>query len=210
MNIIHHYPTKEPENMLASHTRLTGSWGIAILLVHSLASVSVFAADGLQEMPAVEKTTSGWKFDQNFTVAVRFTSTSDGALFSFCRPSKWEPGAKMLGVRDGRLFYDVGWEGCVSGPREDLADGEPHAAVIRFEDGIVSLYVDGALDASDGLGAPPDLPEHRLNLGIGSEGFVGNLEQGTVLEFRYWSRALGEDEIGSLSGKKPEPPPTNF
>ena len=37
----------------------------------------------------------------DFTAMVKFTTKGDGSLFAKCSTEKWEPDAKMLGVRGG-------------------------------------------------------------------------------------------------------------
>ena len=33
---------------------------------------------------------------------------------------------RLCGLRGGRLFYDIGWLGVVTGKRKNLADGQAH------------------------------------------------------------------------------------
>jgi mono/diheme cytochrome c family protein len=139
------------------------------------------------------------RFDRDFTVMVSFRTAGKGALFSFCRREKWEPDAKMLGLRDGRLFFDVGWLGAVTGRSRNLEDGKPHTAVLRMNDGRVQLFVDGRPDAAGDRFRRPDAEGHRLHVGQGSAGFEGDLEKGGVSLLRYWERSLSDDEAKALS-----------
>src|SRR5581483_8008919 len=70
-------------------------------------SIADQATIGAPEMPDADKV----HLNGDFTAMVRFTTRSDGALFSKCRTEKWAPNARMLGVRGGKLFYDIGWVG---------------------------------------------------------------------------------------------------
>ena len=77
---------------------------------------------GPEEVPGL--TTGGAKsfpeanldFGADFTAEVKFTTAGEGTLFSKCPPAgAWAPDAKALLVRDGRLVYDIGWLGALSG-----------------------------------------------------------------------------------------------
>ncbi len=138
------------------------------------------------------------RLDGDFTVMVKFASRGSGALFSKCRTEKWEPGAKMLGIRDGRLFYDIGWLGVVTSRTDELADGQPHAAVVRSSQGRVTLFVDGRVEGRRERHSMPDARGHAFHVGRGSKGFDGDLKDGTVENLRYWDRALNDDEARQI------------
>ena len=142
------------------------------------------------------------RLDQDFTAMVRFTAKGDGALFARCRTEKWEPNAKMLGLRGGKLFYDIGWLGVVTGKTKDLADGKPHTAVVRSQGGRVMLFIDGKIDGSRDNHTKPDMAEHTFHIAQGAQGFVGDLKDGEVENLRYWERALSDDEAKQLSAGK--------
>jgi hypothetical protein len=150
--------------------------------------------------PALGSMDSGTlRLDRDFTAMVRFTTRGDGALFSRCRTEKWEPDAKMLGVRGGKLFYDIGWLGVVAGRTKGLADGKPHLAVVRSEAGRVTLFVDGRIDGAKERHTRPDGKGHAFHVATGSKGFVGDLKDGEVENLRFWERALGDYEAVQLS-----------
>ncbi len=142
------------------------------------------------------------RLDRDFTAMVRFTTKGDGALIARCRPKKWEPDAKMLGVKDGKLFYDIGWLGVVTGKKKNLADGKLHTAVVRSEHGRVTLFVDGKVDGTHDQPSRPDANGHVFSIGRGSKGFMGDLKDGEVENLRYWERALSDDEARQLSAGK--------
>ena len=138
----------------------------------------------------------------DFTAMVRFMAKGDGALFARCRTEKWEPDAKMLGLRGGRLFYDIGWLGVVSGKAKNLTDGQPHTAVVRSQNGRVTLFVDGKADGARDKHSRPDAKGHAFHIGQGAKGFVGDLQDGEVENLRYWERALSDAEAQQLSAGK--------
>jgi len=141
----------------------------------------------------------GLRFDRNFTAMVQFRSEGEGALFSFCRPEKWEPNAKMVGLRDGRLFFDIGWLGEISSRRAGLNDGKLHTAVLRLSNGRAQFFIDGRPDsAKDGM-LKPDADGHTFQTSRGSGGFLGDLTKGAVSGIRYWERALNDSEAKQLS-----------
>jgi len=142
------------------------------------------------------------RLDGDFTLMVRFATKGDGALFSKCRTEKWEPNAKMLGVRGGKLFYDIGWLGVVTGKKKSLNDGQPHIAVVRSEKGRATLFIDGKPDGAKDNQTRPDAKEHTFHIALGSQGFVGDLKEGFVENLRYWERALNDDEAKQLSSGK--------
>ena len=110
------------------------------------------------------------RLDRDFTAMVRFTAKGDGALFSRCRTEEWEPDAKMLGVRGGNLFYDIGWLGVLTGGTSNLSDGKPHFAVVRSEKGNVSLFVDGKGDGVRKGHTRPDAKGHTFSCRSGISG----------------------------------------
>ena len=141
----------------------------------------------------------GLRFDRDFTAMVQFRSEGEGALFSFCRPEKWEPDAKMVGLRDGRLFFDIGWLGEITSRRAGLNDGKVHTAVLRLSNGRAQFFIDGRPDsAKDGM-LKPDAADHTFQTGRGSGGFLGDLTKGAVSGIRYWERALNDSEAKQLS-----------
>lgn len=142
------------------------------------------------------------KLDRDFTVMVSFATRGDGALFSKCRTLKWQPDAKMLGVRGGKLFYDIGWLGVITGKKKELTDGAPHIAVVRCEKGRVTLFIDGKTDGAKDKHTRPDPKEHTFHVALGSKGFVGDLKDGSVDNLRYWERALSDEEAAQLSSGK--------
>lgn len=144
----------------------------------------------------------GLRLDGDFTAVVAFAARGDGALVAKCDPAKWEPGAKMLGLRGGRLFYDIGWLGVATGKTAGLADGNPHTAVIRSEAGRVTLFVDGKLEAARAQHTKPDREGHRFLVARGAQGFVGDLLDGEVAGLRFWKRALRPAEAEALSSGK--------
>jgi len=121
------------------------------------------------------------KFDgsQDLQILAKIKTTSpNGTLFAHAFPAKWgakwESGgsqgqAKMLFLRNGKLCFDIGWVGVVTGTT-NLADGKPHKIGLRYTkaENKFSLVVDGNVEAS-GLHAVDDRvgAEFMIGLSVG-------------------------------------------
>ncbi len=140
--------------------------------------------------------------DHEFTVMVRFTSKGDGALFSKCNPSRWGADAKMLGLRDGKVFYEIGKGGILTGKTNGLNDGKSHVAVLRSGNDRVALFIDGKEDGTNDKLTRPDAKGAAFRIALGAIGNVGDLKEGDVENLRFWERALSDDEAAQLSSGK--------
>ena len=138
------------------------------------------------------------RFDADFTAFARFRTTAGGTILSFCAPEgKWSRGAKALFLRDGRLVYDIGWLGEMSGGA-GLADGGEHLAVLRVAGGEAELWIDGRLAARKSGFSAPDSAGHVLKVGRATRDFGGDFKGGGIDTLRLWNRALPADEIALL------------
>ena len=77
---------------------------------------------GPEEVPELVQTGakdfSNAKLDlgADFTAMAVFEANGEGTLFSKCAATgKWSPDAKALFIRGGRLVYDIGWLGAITG-----------------------------------------------------------------------------------------------
>lgn len=105
-------------------------------------------------------------WSQDFTLTARIRTRHDGTII--CRTQdqpEWMPNGETLFVRNGRLVFDVGWVGAVSGETQ-ITDGQWHEVGVtrRGSDGQITLWVDGKIDALGRLfpKAPLDKPIHRI------------------------------------------------
>ena len=141
---------------------------------------------------------SGIRLDQDFSAVARFEARGDGTLFSKCAPQgKWSPDAKALFLRGGRLVYDIGWLGEMSGGGK-VDDGKPHTVVLLSRGGTAQLWLDGRKVAEKKRFARPDPAGHVLKVGRASPDFAGDFKQGSIAEVRIWARALPDDEVAGL------------
>lgn len=173
------------------------AWVDGVALLEGVEVPSSRADGGFQATAKQARETL--RFDGDFTVLVRFAAQGDGALFSKCRTEQWQPNAKLLGLRNGRLFYDIGWLGVLTG-RDRVADGKSHVAVLRVKGGTAQFFLDGKAGATRQKHTAPDDDGHTFQLERGSKGFVGDLHDGSVGAFSYWPLALTDEEAARLSG----------
>ncbi len=86
-------------------------------------------------------------FGADFTALASFESAGDGTLISMCAlAGKWSPEAKALFLRGGRLVYDIGFLGAMSGG-PNVNDGKIHTVALRVRAGAARLWLDGELIA---------------------------------------------------------------
>jgi hypothetical protein len=134
----------------------------------------------------------------DFTAMAMFETSGSGTLFSKCDSvGKWSPDAKALFLRAGRLVYDIGWVGALTGgPRVD--DGKPHVAVLRVAGGAAQVWLDGRVIAERSGFSRPDQRTHVFKVGCASENFAGDLVNGRVTGVKVWNRALPDPEMNLL------------
>ncbi|HBE72344.1 MAG TPA: hypothetical protein DDW52_29770, partial [Planctomycetaceae bacterium] len=78
------------------------------------------------ELPAELSTT-----DEDFTIIVEGKFDSDGTLCAIApAEGDWAPGGQSLFIRGGRIAFDVGWVGQVTGPK--VVDGSPHTIMLAY------------------------------------------------------------------------------
>jgi mono/diheme cytochrome c family protein len=162
-------------------------------LVRGPEDVPSLAASGAMDFPE-----ANLDFDSDFTLMASFTTTGQGTLISKCDPTgKWSPDAKALFLRGGRLVYDIGWLGAITGGPA-VNDGKPHVAVLRVEGGMARLWLDGRIIAERSGFTKPDRSAHVLKVGRAAPNFAGDFTGGSIGGVKAWQRALPDDEIALL------------
>jgi hypothetical protein len=159
---------------------------------------------GPEDVPRLAQTGARDFVDANldlgadFTAMAAFEANGDGTLLSKCAPKgKWSPDAKALFIRGGRLVYDIGWLGAMTGGPK-VNDGKPHTAVLTVRDGAASLWLDGKQIAEKAKLTKPDQKDHLFKVGRASPNFAGDLTKGNIRAVRVWKRALPEGELALL------------
>ena len=130
---------------------------------------------------------------KDFTAYVRFKARGDGTLFSKAVPGeKWLEDGKALYIREGRLIYDIGWKGMITGSKK-VNDGKWHEAALVTRSGKASLYLDGKRISENKSFSANDPAKALFQIGTCTADFGGDLE-GTISNLRYWKRGLDEKE----------------
>lgn len=150
---------------------------------------------------SAEDSVKKFRFDRDFTVMVRFQTGEDGSLVAKAPPAeKWVENGKVLYVHEGKVVYDIGWLGELSG-KAKVTDGKPHVAVLRVEGGLARLYVDGRLEGEKRAFTRPDVTGHVFKVGSCTGDFGGNFK-GSFHTVRFWKRSLSAVEVKQLSTGK--------
>ena len=134
----------------------------------------------------------------DFTAMASFECGGEGTLFAMCAPSgKWSAGAKALFIRDGRLVYDIGWHGAITGGPK-VNNGKPHTAVFSVREGAARLWLDGKVIAEKSGFTKPDAKGHVFKVGRAASDFAGDFTKGNISAVRVWKRALPDAEVALL------------
>ncbi len=115
-------------------------------------------------------------FSRDFTIAATITTKVDGAIFTKTHlKSVWTDGGKSLFIRGGKLAYDIGFVGVLNGNIR-VADGKPHDVALTFDakTGMLTLFVDGKVDAEKVMRAKRVENAHVLKIGYCSDNFPNN------------------------------------
>ncbi len=137
---------------------------------------------------------------RDFTVSAWIrTRAPTGTIFSRAAiRGQWVPKGKTFFVRGGRLGFDVGWLGVVTGTRP-VNDGRWHHVALTYthNSGQTRLYLDGTPDGARPLRSPDD-PGHVIRLGYTATNFMPGL-RGALDEVQVYHRALPADQIRKLA-----------
>ncbi len=174
---------------------------------------------GPEEVPNLNQTfardfpDANLDFGKDFTAMARFETVGGGTLFSVGPPAgNWEPQAKALFIRDGKLVYDIGWLGEMVGDVM-VNDGKPHTVVLTVKDGNARLLLDGKKLAEKAAFTKPDKEPHLFKVGRAAPDFGGDFDGGRIRELKVWNRALPDKETGLLfkkEGKGANTPDFNY
>ena len=141
---------------------------------------------------------AGLDLGADFTAMVTFVTKEDGTLFAKCEAKeKWSKDAKGLFVKNGKLLYDIGWLGELSGGAK-VTDGKEHTAVFSVYKGHAQLWLDGKKIAEKTDFTRPDIATHVWKVGLATSDFGGNFEKGSIAKLRFWKRDMDGDEIALL------------
>jgi glucose/arabinose dehydrogenase/mono/diheme cytochrome c family protein len=162
-------------------------------LVRGPEEVTALAKTGARDFPEAKL-----DLGAEFTAMAVFEATGEGTLFSKCAPAgKWSPDAKALFIRGGRLVYDIGWLGAMTGGPK-VNDGQPHTAVLTLRDGTARLWLDGKKIAEKAGHTRPDAAGHVFKVGRAAPDFAREFAKGKISAVRVWQRALPDAELALL------------
>ena len=160
--------------------------------------VVALSKNGAKDFPEAKIDMGG-----DFTVITRFITTGNGTLIAKCPPAdKWAPNAKALFIRDGKLTYDIGWLGEMTGGKR-VDDGKPHVVVLSVTKGKARLWLDGKLAAEKADFTRPDSTGHIIRVGRASTNFGFDLLKGKISDVKIWNRALSDGDVALLFKNKP-------
>ena len=132
---------------------------------------------------------------------VRTTQASGTILAKAFPDGRWRNGggagqAKLLFLRGGRVCFDIGWVGSITGSTQ-VNDGDWHDVALRFNAalGVYQVLLDGAVDGA-GLNAMSDHPDlcvysripvgHRVSDGV-ANGDMASRFEGDIEDLTYES-----------------------
>ncbi len=111
--------------------------------------------------------------DKNFTIRARVKTKKDGTIFAKTRKqAKWLADGKTFFIRGGRLAYDIGWVGAVTG-KTRVSDGKWHDVAMSYDSksSEVKFYVDGKLDGQGKLRPKSAVKNFVARIGFTSDNF---------------------------------------
>ncbi|MFO0942130.1 MAG: DUF6797 domain-containing protein [Pirellulales bacterium] len=137
------------------------------------------------------------KFDMNsqdFTIAARIRTNTDGSIWSLATNSdRWMPNGQSFFIRSGKLGYDIGWVGAVSG-KAKVDDGKWHDVAVSWqrETQQLRLFVDGRPDGQGKLAAKDKLSESVVRVGFTALDFPKpkSFFEGEIKIVKFWQRCI--------------------
>ncbi len=142
------------------------------------------------------------------TISAWIHTTKDGTIAARTSlDGPWAPDGATFFVRDGRLVWDIGWVDALEGGTV-VADGRwHHVAVTSDPDtGMVTLWVDGAMDAEGSLAPNGPTPDHVLSVGFTNENFPAESRFSGYLDgLRIHRDVLDRAAIRAVAAESGEP-----
>ena len=137
--------------------------------------------------------------NSDFTILATIRTTEGGTIFSkAARSGPWVPDGKTFFIRDGRLCYDIGWVGALQS-RSRVNDGQWHQVAATFDasQGLLRLYVDGALQGQSSLRPKAAVRDHVVRIGYTAPNFPQPTGAflGDIRQVRFYQRRLQENEL---------------
>ena len=170
--------------------------------------------DGVDDHVAIENLhyAGGGHAEVSVCAWIRTNSEADQIIVSFDRNEYWRLEINGDGAGPGQVGWDVGTDtGLVdSGSKARVDDGQWHHIAGTFDNGTLTIYVDGNADESSSGGPTFGSGNARFGyIGTGSESTTFNADpktpvwliNGAVDDVRIYDRALTPEEIAGLAGR---------
>ncbi|MBC03800.1 MAG: hypothetical protein CMJ34_10940 [Phycisphaerae bacterium] len=142
------------------------------------------------------------------TISAWIHTTKDGTIAArTSADGPWAPDGATFFVRDGRLAWDIGWVDALEGGTV-VADGRWHHVAITSDPdtGMVTLWVDGAMDAEGSLAPNGPTPDHVLSVGFTNENFPAESRFSGYLDgLRVHRDVLDRAAIRAVAAESGEP-----
>jgi len=139
--------------------------------------------------------------ESDFTISARVRTRAGGTIFCQAPPKgPWKPDGKSLFIRGGRLVYDIGWVGAVSG-KSNVADDRWHDVVMTWQHktGMVRLFVDGKPDGQGILKPKAKAVQQTIRIGFTSQDFPDpTFFTGQFGDLQFLQRAITDEEVGGI------------
>ncbi|MCA9175357.1 MAG: c-type cytochrome, partial [Planctomycetales bacterium] len=139
--------------------------------------------------------------DHGYSLDACVKTKRGGVLFAkTAEGPKWVPDGKAWFIRGGRLVFDIGWVGAVTG-KTRVDDGRWHQlAMTCSAAGKIRLYVDGMLDGEGQLKPKGPANGHVARIGFASPNFPTPTPlNGELGYLRIHARELSAEQVRSLT-----------
>lgn len=139
---------------------------------------------------------------KDYSITARVKTKAGGTIL--CQApveGKWAPDGKSFFIRGGRLAFDIGWVGAVTG-KTNIADDRWHdvAMTWQHQSGEVRFYVDGKLDGQGRLKPSGKAGRQTIRLGFTSPDFPDpTFFVGQLADVRFIQRHLSDDEVAKIA-----------
>ena len=136
---------------------------------------------------------------RDFTITARIKTKAGGTIF--CQApveGPWGPDGKSFFVRGGRLTFDIGWVGAVTG-KTNVADDRWHDVALTWQrdSARVRFFVDGKPDGEGTLKPKGDAGKQAIRIGFTSPNFPDpTYFVGQLADVRFLQRRMQDGEVG--------------
>jgi putative heme-binding domain-containing protein len=138
---------------------------------------------------------------KDFSVVARVKTSSDGSIWSISEGGmNWSPDGQALFIRDGRLVFDIGWVGAITG-KTKITDAKWHLVALTWDhqSKMARLFVDGKAEDQKTLSAKRSLKQGVVRVGFTAPDFpsADNSFDGEISHLRFYQRRL-TDGLASI------------